>query len=62
VEKITSKKPLSDEGIPHCYDDPQEAPEIFSEILKRGRLFYPDSDDTSPRHSRVYRIVPLEES
>ncbi|MFT6178969.1 MAG: hypothetical protein ACI9NQ_002223 [Paracoccaceae bacterium] len=40
----------------------EEALEIFAEILKRGRLFYPNADDTSPRHSRIYRIVPLAES
>gem|GEM_PF-1277718 len=60
--KEASKKPLKDEGVPPCYTNPKEALEIFAEILKRGRLFYPDADDTSPRNSRVYRIVPLAES
>jgi hypothetical protein len=62
VEKIAIKRPLETEGIPPLIDDPQQALVVFEEILKRGALFYPNSDETSPRHSRVYRIVPLAES
>lgn len=62
MEKVISKKPLKREGIPPCYHNQEEALTIFAEILKRARLFYPNADDTSPRHSRVYRIVPLAES
>ena len=62
MERVIQKKPLSEEGIPPTFDDPQEALEVFAEILKRGRLFYPNYDDSSRRHSRVYRIVPLAES
>jgi hypothetical protein len=62
VEKIAIKRPLETEGIPPRIDDPRKALEVFEEILKRGALFYPESDETSPRHPRVHRIVPLAES
>jgi hypothetical protein len=62
VERIAFKRPLETEGIPPLIEDPQAALEIFEEILKRGTLFYPEADETSPRHSRVYRIVSLAES
>ncbi|MEX1049577.1 MAG: hypothetical protein WED15_08620 [Akkermansiaceae bacterium] len=62
MERIALKRPLETEGIPARIDNPQEALEIFEEILKRGTLFYPESDETSPRHPRIYRIVPLAES
>ncbi len=62
MERIAVKRPLESEGIPSCFDDSQEALKVFEEILKRGKLFYPEPDDTTPRHPRVYRIVPLSES
>jgi len=62
MERTALKRPLETEGIPRRIDDPQVAMEVFEEILKRGTLFYPESDETSPRHPRVYRIVPLAES
>jgi hypothetical protein len=62
MKKVAHKKPLGEEGNPPIFHDSREALMVFAEILKRGRLFYPDSDDSSPRHSRVYRIVPLSES
>jgi hypothetical protein len=62
MEILAIKRPLESEGIPPLIADPDEAMEIFGEILKRGSLFYPDTDETS-RLSRVtYRIVPLAES
>jgi hypothetical protein len=62
MEKVAIKRPLESEGIPPLIDDPQEALAIFEEILRRGAAFYPETHETSPRHSRVYRIVPLAES
>lgn len=62
MERTVLKRPLNTEGIPPLIDDPQVALEIFEEILKRGTMFYPEPDETSPRHSRIYRIVPLAES
>ena len=62
MERTVLKRPLETEGIPPCIDDTEVALEIFEEILKRGSMFYPESNETSPRHSRVYRIVPLAES
>lgn len=55
-------RPLESEGIPPLVKDPQEALEIFGEILKRGAIFYPDANDTSQGHPRFHRIVPLAES
>ena len=62
MERVAIKRPLETEGNPPIHKDPQAALEIFQEILKRGAWFYPDADEASPRHSRVYRIVPLQES
>lgn len=62
MERVALKRPLETEGIPPLIDDPQLALEVFEEILKRGTLFYPEADETSPGHSRVYRIVSLAES
>lgn len=62
MERTALKRPLESEGIPPLIDDPRAALEVFEEILKRGMLFYPESDETTPRHPRVYRIVPLAES
>jgi hypothetical protein len=62
MEMSAIKRPLESEGIPPLIKDPQEAIEIFGELLKRGAIFYPESNDTSQRHPRVHRIVPLAES
>lgn len=62
MEKVAIKMPLETEGVPPLIDDPQEALAVFEEILKRGALFYPESDETSQGRPRVYRIVPLAES
>jgi hypothetical protein len=62
MEKVAIMRPLETEGIPPLIDDPQEALAVFEEILKRGALFYPESDESSQGHPRVYRIVPLAES
>lgn len=62
MEKVVRKRPLESEGIPPLIKDPEEAMRIFGEILQRGASFYPKSDETSPRHPPVYRIVPLAES
>jgi hypothetical protein len=62
MELIAIKRPLESEGIPPLIEDPEEAMEVFGEILKRGAMFYPDADDTSQGHQRVCRIVPLAES
>ena len=59
---LAIKRSLETEGIPPLIEDPQLALEVFGEILKRGSMFYPEADETSPRHSRVYRIVHLSES
>ena len=62
VEKVALKRPLETEGIPPLIGDHREALWVFEEILKRGALFYPESNETSQRHPRVYRIVSLAES
>ena len=62
MERTALKRPLESEGIPPLIDDPQMALEVFEKILNRGSLFYPEPDETSPRHLIVYRIVPLAES
>lgn len=62
MEKVAIKRPLETEGIPRLIEDPQEALAVFEVILKRGAFFYPEHDETSPRHSRIHRIVPLAES
>jgi len=62
MEKVVSNKPLTEEGIPPCYSDPRKALAIFAEILKRGRLFYPNADSSSPKQSKTVRILPLSES
>jgi hypothetical protein len=62
MELTAIKRPLESEGIPPLVEDPELALEIFGEILRRGAMFYPDADDTSQGHQRVYRIVPLSES
>ncbi len=62
MEKVALKRPLEAEGIPPLIEDPREALAIFEEILKRGALFYSESDETSQGHPRVHRIVSLAES
>ena len=62
MERTAVKRSLATEGIPPLIDDPQQALEVFEEILKRGALFYPEPDETSQRHPRVYRIMPLAKS
>ena len=62
MELIAVKRPLESEGIPPLIEDPQEALEIFGEILRRGAIFYPETHETSQGHPRVHRIVPLAES
>lgn len=62
MKKFAIKRPLKSEGIPPLIKDPKEAMEIFEEIMKRGTSFYPEANDTSQRHQRVHRIVPLSES
>jgi len=62
MERIALKRSLETEGIPSLIDDPQVALEVFGEILKHGAMFYPEPDETAPRHPRVYRIVSLSES
>ncbi len=62
MEISAIKRPLKSEGIPPLIEDPEEAMAIFQEILKRGKMFYPEENDTSKGHPRVYRIVPLSES
>jgi len=62
MERTALKRPLETEDIPPLIDDPRLALEVFEEILKRGALFYPKSDEAPSRHPRVYRIVPLAES
>lgn len=62
MEIIAIKRPLESEGIPPLIEDPEEAMEVFAEILRRGAMFYPDANDTSQGHQRIHRIVPLAES
>lgn len=62
VERIALKRPLETEGIPPLIEDAKVALEVFEEILRRGAMFYPESDEASQRHPRVYRIVSLAES
>lgn len=62
MEKLVIKRPLESEGIPPLIEKPEEAMEIFAEILRRGAMFYPDANDTAQGHQRVHRIVPLSES
>jgi hypothetical protein len=62
MEKIAIKRPLESEGIPPIIENHEESMEIFAEILRRGAMFYPDANDTTQRHQRIYRIVPLSES
>jgi len=62
MERVALKRSLETEGVTPLIEDPQRAMEVFEEILKRGTMFYPEADETSPRHSRAYRIVPLAES
>lgn len=62
MERIAIKRPLQSEGIPPLIADPEEAMEVFGEILKRGAMFYPDTDETSQGHQRIHRVVPLAES
>ncbi len=62
MEILAIKRPLESEGIPPLIKDPDEAMEIFGEILQRGSLFYTDTDETSPLSRVTYRIVPLAES
>lgn len=62
MEIFAVKRTLKSEGIPPLIEDPEEALEIFGEILKRGAIFYPETYDTSQGHPRVHRIVPLAES
>lgn len=62
MERVAIKRSLETEGIPPLIEDSQLALEVFGEILRRGSMFYPEADETSPRHSQVYRIVPLSES
>jgi hypothetical protein len=60
VGKIVVKRPLCSEGIPPRIHDPQEALEIFGEILKRGAIFYPDDEEAG--FPKVVRIVSLAET
>lgn len=62
MEKLAIKRPLESEGIPPLIENPEEAMEIFAEILRRGAMFYPDANDSRQGHQRVHRIVPLSES
>ena len=62
MEKIAIKRPLETEGVPALIEDRDEALAVFEAILERGRSFYPDADEASPRRSRVCRVVPLAES
>ncbi len=62
MELTAINRPLESEGIPPLVEDPELAMEIFGEIMLRGAMFYPDSDDTSQGHQGIYRIVPLSES
>jgi hypothetical protein len=62
MEKLAIKRPLESEGIPPLIEKPEEAMEIFAEILRRGAMFYPDANDATQGHQRVHRIVPLSES
>ena len=62
MDKVAIKRPLETEAVPALIEDADEALEVFEAILERGRAFYPDADEASPRRSRVCRIVPLAES
>lgn len=62
METRAIKRPLESEGIPPLIEDSDEAMEIFGKILKRGSLFYPDTDETLPLSRACYRIVTLAES
>lgn len=62
MELLAIKRPLESEGIPPLIEDPQEALKIFGELLRRGATFYPEANETSQRHPRIHRIVPLSES
>ncbi|BCX47767.1 hypothetical protein HAHE_16750 [Haloferula helveola] len=62
MEKIAIKRALESEGIPPLIEDRDEALAVFEAILNRGRAFYPDADEASPRRSRICRVVPLKES
>ena len=62
VERIAIKRSLESEGVPPRIEDPAKSLEIFEEILKRGALFYPESNEATQGHPRVYRIVSLKES
>jgi hypothetical protein len=62
MEKLAIKRSLESEGIPPLIKDPQEAMEIFAEILSRGAMFYHETNEATQGHQRVHRIVPLSES
>jgi hypothetical protein len=57
MEKHAFKRPLESEGIPPLIENPEEAMEIFAEILRRGAMFYTDANDATQGHQRVHRIV-----
>jgi hypothetical protein len=57
MEKHAIKRPLESEGIPPLIENPEEAMEIFAEILRRGAMFYTDANDATQGHQRVHRIV-----
>ena len=59
MDKVVKKLPLKEERLDPLYET-QESMQIFFELLKRGRSFYPNNG-TSERYPRVYRIAPLKE-
>jgi hypothetical protein len=40
MEKLAIKRPLESEGIPPLIENPEEAMEIFAEILRRSHVFF----------------------
>ncbi|MCW1887638.1 hypothetical protein OKA04_23070 [Luteolibacter flavescens] len=62
MEKVVVKRSLSSEGIPRLIEEPREALEVFSVILERGALFYPDADDAPKGPPRTCRVIALADS
>jgi hypothetical protein len=57
MEKNAFKRPLESKGIPPLIENPEEAMEIFAEILRRGAMFYTDANDATQGHQKAHRIV-----
>ena len=60
VEKVVKKHPLTAEKTAPLVADREESLRIFSELLRRGRSFYPDHG-IAKGYPRVCRVAPLRE-